>query len=201
MDRFSHLDEVLEHVWAVLNRAASDPDHALCRLTFATAHAGTPNLRTVVLREAEPEERRLSFHTDRRSKKVEEVRNSAQIAWHGWDPDSLQQFRLYGSATVHRDDAVAARLWDTEEPEALTHYLRPDATGTPVEAPDDGLPPRAHEESLSREDVAAGRQHFAVVRTRIDRIDWLHLHPEGHYRATFQYLPEEQAFDGQWVVP
>lgn len=201
MARFSDLEDVLAHVWAVLEQAANDPGHALRRPTFGTVRAGRPKLRTVVLRETEPEERRLSFHTDHRAKKVEEVRTSDQIAWHGWDPESRQQFRLHGSATVHRDDVVAKDLWAAEDPEALIHYVRPRAPGAPLEESGDGLPPQVRSGSVSREDVAGGQRHFAVIRTVIDSIDWLHLHPDGHYRALLQFLPDEQRFEGRWVVP
>jgi len=49
--------------------------------------------------------------------------------------------------------------------------------------------------------VAEGRPYFAVIRTVIDEVDWLHLHPEGHYRAQFQFHPDADRFEGTWVVP
>jgi hypothetical protein len=49
--------------------------------------------------------------------------------------------------------------------------------------------------------VADGRPHFAVVRTVIDEIDWLHLHPEGHYRAHYRFEADQEQFAGTWIVP
>ena len=61
------------------------------------------------------------------------------------------------------------------------------------------LPNGKKKSDLTREDVADGRSRFAVVRAVVERIDWLHTHPEGHYRALFEW--NDDAFDGNWVVP
>jgi pyridoxine/pyridoxamine 5'-phosphate oxidase len=83
MKRFSSLNDVLERVWNRLEAAAEDPGHSLRALTFGTVQETAPHLRTVILREADAETRRLSFHTDRRSQKVEDLRTRDRVAWLG----------------------------------------------------------------------------------------------------------------------
>jgi hypothetical protein len=201
MDRYTDLDTVLDRVWRRLDAAAAEPGHPYRTLTFGTAQADQPHLRTVILRRADRGERRLAFHTDRRAQKVADLRENDRIAWRGWDPEAREQVRLRGTGTVHLDDAVADAMWADQAPSSLAVYPRPPAPGTPLDAPDDGLLAAAKEEPITREDVADGRRYFAVIRTVIDEISWLHLHPEGHYRAHFHFDHDEQAFAGTWVVP
>jgi hypothetical protein len=201
MTRYTNLDAVLNHVWDQLETAAETPGHAYRSLTFGTVHEQAPDLRTVVLRRASEDDRQLQFHTDRRSEKVAALQQNDRIAWHGWDSDTRQQIRLYGAASVHLDDDVAMDLWESQSPGSLDVYVRPSAPGTPLDEPDDGLRPAVKSEPITADDVAEGRQHFAAIRTVIDRIVWLHLHPDGHYQAHFEYQPDEQSFEGTWVVP
>ncbi|WP_263786413.1 pyridoxamine 5'-phosphate oxidase family protein [Salinibacter grassmerensis] len=197
--RYTDLDAVHTHVWDDLEMAAEDPGHPYRQLTFGTVHEKTPDLRTVVLRAAGADTRELQFHSDRRSRKVEALRENDQIAWHAWDTESLEQIRLHGTATVHTDDEVATALWESQSPGSLSVYPRPTAPGTSIDAPEDKLRPEAKTDPITEEDVASGRQYFAAIRTVIDRVEWLHLHPDGHYRARFEYTTDET--EATWVVP
>lgn len=201
MDRYTDLGVVLDRVWHRLGQAAAASGHPFRTLTFGTSQNNQPHLRTVVLRETDREKRLLAFHTDRRSQKVADLEGGSRIAWRGWDPETREQVRLRGTGTVHTDDKVADAMWEGQPPRSLAVYPKPPAPGTPIEGPDDGAEASVGERPITREDVAEGRPYFAVIRTVIDEVDWLHLHPEGHYRAQFQFRPVEDRFEGTWVVP
>ncbi|MFO8100072.1 MAG: pyridoxamine 5'-phosphate oxidase family protein [Salinibacter sp.] len=200
MDRFESLDAVFDHVWSCVTAGATDPGHAFRTATVGTCNGTRPALRTVVLREADPGDRALSFHTDRDSQKVEDIRRCDRVAWHWWDPGSRHQVRLQGTARIHTEDAVAREMWEEEDPASLAVHARTVPSGAGLDAPDDALSEAVQEEPITREDVASGREHFAVVRTVVDVVDWLHLHPEGHYRAQFQ-CPPDAPVEGEWVAP
>ena len=201
MDPWTDLSEVLRLVWNHVEAGAVDSDHPFRTPTFGTAGHGQPQLRTVVLRMAQQDSRSLSFHSDRRADKIEEIQANDRISWHAWAPAKSLQIRLRGRATVHTDDAVADEMWEAESPASLGHYLKEDAPATPIENPVDELPDAFHEGTLTEEDVAAGRSHFAVVRTVIDEIDALNLHRGNHQRALFAWNAEANAFEGSWRVP
>ena len=197
--RYTDLDTVHAHVWDALEAAAENPGHPYRQLTFGTVHQETPDLRTVVLRTADADAHELQFHSDRRSRKVEALRENDRIAWHAWDAESLEQIRLYGTATVHLDDDVATALWESQSPGSLSVYPRPTAPGTPIDEPEDKLRPAVKSDPITEDDVASGRQYFAAIRTMIDRVEWLHLHPDGHYRARFEYGTDGR--EASWIVP
>lgn len=196
MQRFDDLGQLLTHIWTFIEDGPQDFKHPFATPTFVTTG---PDARTITLRGADRARRTLTFHSDVRAAKVEELRRDASVAFHCWDPARKQQLVLHGEATVHTDDGVADRLWKVEPPSALKIYRKPDASGTRVDAPASGVLPLDTESEPTHEDVAEGRPHFAVVQTLIDRIDWLHAHSEGHYRARFRWNGE--AFDGHWVLP
>lgn len=201
MDSWTDLNDVLELVWKHLEAGAVDPDHPFRTPTFGTAGHDQPQLRTVVLRTAQHSTRSLSFHSDRRADKIEEIRANERIAWHLWIPAQSLQVRLRGHATIHTDDAVADEMWEAEPPESLGHYLKEDPPATLIENPVDELPDAFHEGTLTEDEVAAGRSNFAVVRTVIDEIDALNLHRGNHQRALFKWDTEANAFGGSWLVP
>lgn len=201
MTSWTDLDDVLDLVWKQAEAGAVDPSHPFRTPTFGTAGNDQPQLRTVVLRSAQRDTRSLSFHSDRRADKIEEVRANERIAWHVWMPERSLQVRMRGRATVHTDDALADRMWEAEPPESLGHYLNDDPPATAIDEPVDELPDAFHEGTLTEEDVAAGRPHFAVVRTVIDEIDALHLQPGNHQRALFTWDTASNAFSGSWLVP
>jgi hypothetical protein len=190
--RYDSLDDVLEHVWSYIESAADDPSHAARTPTFCS---DGPDARTIVIRRANRETRRLAFHTDTRSGKLDQLRRRTKSVWHHWNPELRQQFRFYGRSTLHIDDQLADDVWASQGDEGRAHYEKNEAPGTIVERPRSGRVDTDPE----AEPVDDPREHFGVVSTTIDRIDWLHLHPEGHYRADFQWTSDQ--FEGRWLLP
>lgn len=201
MDSYSDLSTVRRRVWHRLELAAEQPGHPFRALVFGTVQEQQPHLRTVIVRTADAESRVLMFHSDRRAQKIDDIRGGARIGWLGWDPEAREQVRLVGAASVHTDDQIADDMWEAESPSSLDVYVRSVPPGTPVDEPGAGRPDSARPGSPTRGQVEEGRSSFAVVRTVIDEIDWLHLHPEGHARAQFQFNVERGRFEGTWVVP
>jgi hypothetical protein len=202
MERYDDLDALLDHIWTYVETAADDSSHPFRTPTFGTAGMDRPNLRTVVLRQADADARLLGFHSDRRTQKIGEIRANDTVMWHGWDPERSEQLRLQGTATIHTNDAFASRMWQQGTPQELWLYARPKTPGVPTDTPESGIKAGVEEkafEDLTREDIADGRPYFAAVRTIVEEIHWLHLHPEGHYRARFKW--DGNAFDGTWVIP
>lgn len=199
MTRYTDLDRLLAHIWEEIEQGAEDPSHACHTPTFAT-EGDRPNLRTVVLRQANSRDRTLLFHSDRRAHKIAEIQTNPKIAWHIWNRQTREQFRLFGEASLHFEDAIAEGLWENSQPKSLKIYVKPIPPNTAIDAPQSGLDPEIASSSLSNlEQVASGRKYFAAIQTTIDEINWLHLHPEGQYRARYQWRGDR--FEGNWIIP
>lgn len=181
---------IVADVWRRLSRAVVERDHPFRFGAIATAEAdGAPAARTVVLRRVDAADRTLWFHTDRRSPKVAQLAADPRVTWLLWDPTDKLQIRLIGRATVHLDDPPADTLWADVPPAVRVTYQSPHPPGTAIDRPHRNVPDAGGD---------AGREHFAAVEVRVERVDWLQLDAGGHRRARISLVG---GLSGGWVTP
>jgi pyridoxine/pyridoxamine 5'-phosphate oxidase len=175
-------DAVLADIWARLVRARHDRRADWRWFTVATSAAdGAPRARTVVLRDVSPGQRRVDFHTDRRSAKYAQLVNDPRVALHFLDRRAALQVRMLGRAAF-LSSAKAAEIWRQLPEGARAKYEQAAQPGMDLaEAADEPLEP------------SLGEQNFTVVQVFVTDIDWLHLQSSGHCRTSFQF------HDDRWV--
>lgn len=180
--RLTDLDAIHQASWHQLARCATDKAHAWRVMGLATVDAGLADLRSVVVREVDVPARTLLFFTDARSPKVAQINAQPQARMLAWSATLGWQLRLQVHLAVETTGlAVSSRWARLKLTPAAQDYLSPLSPGTPVDHP---LPERST------------RAHFAVVHARVQSIDWLELHAEGHRRALF-----DGSGAGRWVTP
>jgi general stress protein 26 len=139
------LDSVLSALWSGLAAAVRDRDHSWHLPTLATIGLdGSPQARTVVLRDIDPVAATILCHTDARSPKVAEIAAQPEVAWHFYDPRSRVQLRVKAIAAVHRavaDDPLALERWSASTLSARRCYLAGRDRRRPEREPSRG-PPR-----------------------------------------------------------
>ncbi len=183
----ARLDEVAQFVWTELDAGAASARHGFHTGEVATVAGDGPRVRTVVLRRVIAADRLLIFHTDRRSPKFGELRADPRVCWHFYDKSLKVQLRLRGRARVSTDDALADRQWAASRPASRACYRSARAPGASIGASGPGLVD------------GDGREHFAVVATRIEDIDWLLLRHQGHRRA--RLVAAGDGWRGDWIAP
>ncbi|MRT30035.1 pyridoxamine 5'-phosphate oxidase family protein [Herbaspirillum sp. CAH-3] len=187
-----NLPELHTLIWDELQRGASPTRSPFTIWQLATLGLdGAPQLRSIVLREADALSGRLGFHTDLRSPKLAEIGADGRVAMLAVDLDRHLQLRLNGVAQVVQDAARIHAMWTGARPHTLILYKTPHAPGTPIAQPEDGhVPPQASGD---------GFENFALVEVRLERIEWLDLTPNQHRRARFERLQDQ--WQGQWIAP
>lgn len=201
------LADIHADLWAGLARAVVDRRHAWHLITIATLDAADgpafPELRTVVLRRADPEQRVLMAHTDRRSAKVAHLAADPRCAVLAYDPKGKQQLRLRCRAEVHTAGPVFERQWQASRLMSRRCYLAPLAPGTPADEPVPNIPEDLRHTEPDQARSELGRENFAVIGCAIERIDWLHLAHDGHRRAAFAYDRADPAAEpvATWLAP
>jgi pyridoxine/pyridoxamine 5'-phosphate oxidase len=91
----------LDRVWAALMTGARPSRTPFTVLQLATSGIdGAPKVRSVILRGADAERGAVSFFTDVRSTKIEEIRHQPRVSLLGYDADAGFQIRLEGKATI-----------------------------------------------------------------------------------------------------
>jgi hypothetical protein len=179
LDDLSNASRTWAKVAAWLTAGVSSPRHPFHWPSVATVGAdGFPESRVVVLRQFDPAEREVVFHTDERSPKVADLRRDPRCGFLLYDPDQRVQVRLRTTVALHHADESARREFDALPPHTRASYaaLTPPGAEMPPDAPFD-YPPRPPV------DEVMAFENFVAVVCLIRDVDVLELHEHGHRRA------------------
>jgi hypothetical protein len=181
-ERLETLASIEAAVWRQLSLCAGDKAHPWRTPVLATVHGDTADARTVVIREVDARHRQLLFYSDERARKVHQLLNHPHGTMVMWSPTLSWQLRCRVRLAMEMSGLAASSRWARIRlSPAAQDYLSPLAPGTPLAA----APPHA----------PVARDYFAVIDAKVESIDWLELHPDGHRRAVF----DEQG--ARWVQP
>lgn len=186
-----NLENVKADTVRLLSGVAGDRNSPMHTPVVATADA---DARVMVLREFDPENWTLRFHTDARSPKVAVIGNGAPVAVLFYDQTEKVQLRCRGLARIECDTALADKAWQESDAFARRCYLGA-PPGEERDEPSSGLPKDVEGRRPSEEQLAPARENFAVMLVTIETMDWYRLSSDGHKRAIFT------RGKGQWVTP
>ena len=192
------LAEIEKDCWIRLVNGSVKGKDDMHYISLATFNNNSIGLRTVVLRKVDTMLKTIIFHTDLRSNKCREIAENNSISALAYG--NKTQIKMEGKATIHSNDGVANQAWANTSIEGRKSYLTTDAPATAKNHPTDGLPEGYSSRNLTQQESEAGKINFAVVNIQVDKIDWLHLSPQGHSRAVFNYDNGTLA-KMEWVVP
>ncbi|MEY5045524.1 MAG: hypothetical protein RL713_749, partial [Bacteroidota bacterium] len=80
--------------WQMLSDAVGDRKHPMRTMVVGSVSGSMAQIRTIVLRKVETEERKIYFHTDIRSSKIDDIQATGQLSWLAYDPTQRTQIRL-----------------------------------------------------------------------------------------------------------
>ena len=92
-------DQKWQGIIGELKGGVTDPNHPFKFGTLATLGLGNlPRLRTIRIRDFDPQNMRLTFYTDSRSKKILHIKENNKVSLLFYHPKKLLQLRLEGLA-------------------------------------------------------------------------------------------------------
>ncbi len=195
------LEALLDAAWAAVEAGIRDSRHGWHLGAIASnGPGGLPDLRTVVLRSLDRTERAIGFHTDARSEKIRDLALDDRVGVLLYDRDLRIQLRARGRASIHLDDPLADAAWAASSLSSRRCYLAPYAPSCVLESFSPNLPPELLHHVPDAATSEGGRAHFALVRCRLDMLEWLHLRHDGHHRARFDWDAEGIRTD-RWLAP
>jgi hypothetical protein len=185
------LDVIEQEIWKLLEEGVTSYKAPFHYATVATMQLCQPEVRTVILRNAERIAKQLSFHTDLRSPKVKQLQENPLLSWLFYHEPLRIQVRCYATASLHTADTIAAAAWEKCRLPSQLNY-------TPASSPGTVLP-EPELIDLNQKEVGPAvlefaRENFCVVETKLTAMDWVYLHYQGNRRAYFDY--QNQQF--QW---
>ncbi len=198
MERFDTLEEYIHDCWHLLSKAAVQRKGAYQTPVVGTLGREAARMRVVILREVDMPERKLTFFTDARSAKTEQLLQHNHLSWLFWDERKKVQIRMRGRGALHTEDELARKLWNRLPVEGRKNYATEKGPGMPLPISSDGLPDK-WAAGISPAETEYAFPNFMVVVCTVEEVECLHLHQEGHQRARFSW--EDGEWKGVWVVP
>ena len=183
-NEFDNLKVMHDYAWGLIIRGTVDKKSPALHPTFGTVGLkGMPELRTVVLRQANQIAATLEVHTDLKSKKVEELRLSPKVGLHIWFPKNKLQIRFKAVSEIKTGETLK-KQWDKVPYNSRISYGTLPAPGTSIST------------SFSYE-KPANFERFCIIKIKIKEMDLTHLGTR-HTRALFA---RESKWSGTWLAP
>lgn len=182
-----NLSDIETACWQLLQEATKSYKAVFHYGAVANIQNGRPEVRTVIVRNTDSVEKKLFFHTDIRSPKVEALKKDPALSWLFYDEPLKLQLRLTAEASIHYKDEIATLAWQQLKLNSQLTYSISNAPGQYLEDVKD-LP---HPENSS-ELLLFAENNFAVVETKVLTIDILFLHHTGNLRAFFDCVSNER---------
>ena len=180
----NHLTAIETATWQLLQEASISYKSPFHYAAVANIQDGWPEQRTVILRKTEPAQKKLYFHTDIRSPKAAWLKKDPAISWLFYNEPLKLQFRMSAVATVHYNNEMTEEAWLQSKTNSRLTYSIADAPGKPLQEP---IPIGINDENSLDEIIPFAKNNFAVIETRILKIDFLFLHHTTNRRGIFDY--------------
>jgi pyridoxamine 5'-phosphate oxidase len=199
---YNDIDLSFTKAWDLIEPGASKRSSAAHTPVVGTVDGdGVPQLRVMVLREADRNMRRLRFHTDLRSTKIGEIALNSNASVLMYDAGERLQLRLGGKAILATDPEAVNIAWSGSTPFARRCYMSEMAPATPSEGPTSGLPQWIEGRQPDEAQLSDARENFALLLFEVHSIEWLFLANMGHRRARWDWQDENSSWTGRWLVP
>ena len=190
---YNSLDLTLSEAENIFSSAVDDSKSLFHTPTLSTLENNKISSRTVVLREFEKGKRILRFHTDSRSKKINQIGKKSISTIHGYDPSLKIQIRLTGSSSIHHDNETSKKAWNQSREMSKMCYSVKGAPGEKISLPD--------EFDIVKEEteIEKGYKNFSVIIFEFDYLEFLYLKGSGHRRSSFDW--SNGKLDSNWLIP
>ena len=156
---------------------------------------GFPSSRTVVLRKIDKKNKIISFNTDIRSNKWNEIINNNKVSLSIYDTSKKTQIRILGKAIVNYKNKIWESAWNSTPRMSRECYSTPYSPSTVISKPEDI---DLNLKKIKTEDYEKYKINFGRIDIHIYSLDWLYLVHSGHRRAKFIYDKEVSMV---WIAP
>ena len=185
----NNLEKTESLIWDYLNQGKKNKKSAFHYPTFISL--GTEiHCRTLILRDVNKTKLLITFFTDLRSKKKNDIENKNKTSVHIYDKKKNIQVCLFGQASLESNNDITRNYWKKINSFSKLNYASKKSPGSVITKPENII-------MLKREENLY--KNFAVINIRIHKIDWLELSRQGNKRALFCY--KNNSFDAKWIIP
>jgi len=179
-------DKIFEKITQELKNGVLKQGHYFKYFTLATLGVDLfARLRLIALRNVS-DDLKLTFFTDKRSKKVLHIKENNRVSLLFYDHEKLIQLRIEGIARINKDQFQIQKSWEEVVTESRKDYITKEAPGSVIEDPG------------SLEYLEEG-DNFSIVEIDPFRIEYLELKKNGHIKI--KYSKEGSGWTSEYLVP
>ena len=198
-DYYNDLNKVYLKIWDLLDKGLKNRDAPFHIPVFISSDKDKVDGRIVVLRGVDEKEKKIWFHSDIRSNKIEKLKNNPDVAFLFYDKSEKIQLRISGSTKINYQNNTTQSSWQKTAHLSRQCYLGNKAPGADVSAPTSGLTSKVDNLKYTIEESEIGYKNFCVIETYIKSIEWLYLAAKGHRRAYFNL--NKKQLEKKWLIP
>ncbi|GGD56620.1 hypothetical protein GCM10011514_20880 [Emticicia aquatilis] len=182
------LIEIEKQIWLLLQQSVKTAKSPFHQAYVATISNNFPEQRTVVLRNINIEEKKLRFHTDIRSEKIEHLNHNSSLSWLFYDAELKLQLRIYTKAEIHYNDEIADMAWNNSRLASRMCYTTKAKSGSIIAEPE---VIDVNQKDVESELLDFARKNFCVVESKAFAMDFVFLNAKGNKRGYFDYSTED----------
>lgn len=186
--------------WKLLSEGVSNRKSAMHQVVVSTVVGDVSHMRTVVLRRVDINDKKLYFHTDIRSAKVNDLESTGKMSWLTYDQSIRTQIRLSGPTRIHHKNDICVAHWEKTGHHSRRYYMLQTVPASVLHGPSTGLTEALRDFDYSLEESEIGFEHFAVVETSATWMEWYFTHNTGNLRASFDYS-DSSLTASRWLAP
>lgn len=170
----------------------------MCVGTISTKNDAS--LRIVINRKVDEMQKTIYFHSDNRSRKIQDLESDDRITLLFYDARQNIQITAKAKATIHSNDALALNKWRTTSPQARLGYMTIEAPNTKSDKPTLGYEECFSEIKPTETESDLFQKNFSVVACQVYELEFLYLNYLGNRKANF-YYKNGVLIDSFWAVP
>ena len=198
---YDNLDLTLEEILGLIHRGVKDRKSGFHNFVLATSSfKNEPDARTVVLRGFDSEKMEISFHSDLRSQKINQLIKNKNVCLVFYDEKKKIQLRIRGKTNIKKSFHEA---WNKLTNWSKRCYLTENPPGQESRKPSSGFPEEFAFDAPTLEQTKDVLKNFGQIRVSINEIEWLFLASQGHRRALFKINRDNSnlSIESKWLVP
>ena len=198
-DYYNDLDKVYSKIWNLLNLGLQNRDAPFHIPVFICSNKNKSEGRIIVLRGIDKKEKKIWFHSDIRSSKINALKNNPKSVLLFYDKSEKIQLRVCGYAKINYQNKITEKSWKKTAHMSRQCYLGNKAPGSDTPNPTSGLTEDIDNSKYTLEESEIGYKNFCVIETFIKSIEWLYLAAKGHRRAYFSF--KNNSLEKKWLIP
>ena len=198
-DYYNDLDKIYIKIWDLLGKGLKNRDAPFHIPVFTCGHKNKFDGRLVVLRGIDQKEKKIWFHSDIRSKKINILKSNSEAAFLFYDKSEKIQLRIMVNTKINFQNEITKRSWKKTAHLSRQCYLGDSAPGSIVSTPTSGLTEKVDNLKYTIEESEIGYKNFCVIENYMQSIEWLYLAAKGHRRAYF--FLKNNSLEMKWLIP